>query len=418
MLNAAPGLWRDPRYRRIWIALLFGGFAGQIAHLALALTAAVLLQATPAQIGLLAALGNLPYALFLLPAGVWLDRVRKLPVYIGGELVLAATLAVVPLAWVFGGLSIELLGAIAFIGGCVSVTAGTAGQIVLTHIVRREQLVEAHAKSRIAYALAEVAGPGLAGLLIRLCGTPLTLLLNAGLLLGSVAVLRGLRVDEAPLADRAGSFRQQLVEGLRFVAGDRLLLAMALAVGLWQVFQTAAMVTQVLFATRLLGLDELRYGFCLGAAGLGSVIAGTLGHRLAHRCGPGPSLIGGIALSGAGWLQLAVAPSGPAGVAALMVMLLCFSASVVLIFSNLLALRQAVTPPPMLARMTGTMRWLTLFPALPGTLLGGTLAEHYGLRFPLVFGGLGALLLAAWLWRHSVIRRATALAVPAGSGRA
>jgi hypothetical protein len=111
-------------------------------------------------------------------------------------------------------------------------------------------------------------------------------------------------------------------------------------------------------------------------------------------------MIVGMAVSGIGWLQLAWIP----GVTSFVVMLVCLSGSVVLIFSNLLALRQAITPAPMLARMTSTMRWLTLFPAWPGALLGGVLADAYGLRFPLLVGGLGALLLAVLLWRFSRLR--------------
>ena len=90
-------------------------------------------------------------------------------------------------------------------------------------------------------------------------------------------------------------------------------------------------------------------------------------------------------------------------------MLLCFGAGAVLIFINFLALRQAVTPEPMLGRMTSTMRWLILIPAGPGALLGGYLGEHLGLRYALAAGGVGALALAGWAWRHPVLRHVRAL---------
>ncbi|MGE5468628.1 MAG: hypothetical protein ACM3Y9_14495, partial [Ignavibacteria bacterium] len=87
--SAADSLWKDPRYLLLWSSTLMSGLGGQIAGLATALLAAVVLQATPAQIGALGAVGAVPAVLLMLPAGVWLDRVRKLPVYIGGELVTA-----------------------------------------------------------------------------------------------------------------------------------------------------------------------------------------------------------------------------------------------------------------------------------------------------------------------------------------
>jgi MFS family permease len=97
-------------------------------------------------------------------------------------------------------------------------------------------------------------------------------------------------------------------------------------------------------------------------------------------------------------------PSGPWGVAAFALMLLMFGVGAVLIFINFLALRQAVTPEPLLGRMTSTMRWLSLLPAGPGALLGGWLGEHYGLRSALVFAGTGALLVAVYGWRQVTIR--------------
>ena len=138
--------------------------------LALPLTAAVLLHATPTQMGLLTAMEIAPFVLFSLPSGVWLDRVRKLPVYIGGEVALALTVASVPLAWGFGVLTMPWMYLVAFALGTVFTTAGSAAQIVLTQVVPRERLVEAHAKNALASSGAEVVGPGLAGLLIRSVG--------------------------------------------------------------------------------------------------------------------------------------------------------------------------------------------------------------------------------------------------------
>ena len=86
-------------------------------------------------------------------------------------------------------------------------------------------------------------------------------------------------------------------------------------------------------------------------------------------------------------------------------MLMMFSTGAVFIFINFLALRQAVTPVPLLGRMTSTMRWLILIPAGPGALLGGWLGEHVGLRASLTFAGVGALLLAAIASQFGMLRR-------------
>jgi MFS family permease len=402
-------LLRERIYRRLWLSILISSFGGQITMLALPLTAAVLLNATPTQMGLLTAMELAPFVLFSLPSGVWLDRVRKLPVYIGGEALVAVTVASVPLAWALDGLSMNYLYAVAFGIGCINVTAGTAAQIVLTQIVPRERLVEAHAKNALASSGAEVAGPGVAGVLIKLVGAPLTLLVDAVLLMISVTILRGVRVTEVRVPHKKPHFWRDLREGLAFVVQHRLLLSLALVVGLWQMCHHAAMVVQILFATRTLGLNEHQVGMCYIGLGLGTITASTLGHRVSRRLGPGPCLVLGFAVCGVGWLQLAFAPVGAWGVASFVLMLLCFSAGAVLIFINFLALRQSVTPEPLLGRMTSTMRWLILIPAGPGALLGGYIGEHAGLRYALGLGGVGALVLAAWAWRHPVIRSVKSL---------
>ena len=131
---------------------------------------------------------------------MWLDRVRKLPVYIIGELSISVTVASVPLAWWRGWLSIDWLYFVGFVIGAVNTTAGSAAQIVLTQIVPRERLVEAHAKNALASSTAEVTGPAAAGALIKVTGAPLALLADALLLLVSSTILRGVLVKESPRA--------------------------------------------------------------------------------------------------------------------------------------------------------------------------------------------------------------------------
>ncbi len=407
-------LWLDRNYRRLWLSILVSSFGGQITSLALSLTSAILLEATPSQVGTLGAIGIAPFVLLSIPAGVWLDRVHKLPVYIAGEATMALTLASIPLAWAAGRLDMDFLYGIACVSGCVSVISGTAAQIVLTQIVPRERLVEAHARNGLATSTVEILGPGIAGTLIKLVGAPLALLSNAALLLASILLLSGVRVTTAPRAKASAHFWQDLKDGISYVATNHLLMTLALVVGFWQIFQSAAMVVQVLFAIRTLGLNEYQYGLCFSAAGLGTVVASTISHRLSHRIGPGPCLILGMAISGAGWLQLAWAPIGTWGVIAFVLMLLCFSTGTVLIFSNMLALRQAITPTTLLARMTGTMRFMTVLPAGPGALIGGFLGEHFSLRVAIGFGGMGAIALAALLWKYSALRYVTRIPQPAG----
>jgi MFS family permease len=408
----AGDLLRDATYRRLWASILISSFGGQVTMLALPLTAAVLLHASPTQMGLLTAMEIAPFVLFSLPTGVWLDRVRKLPVYVAGELTLALVVASVPLAWWLGWLSMTWLYVCSFALGTIFTTAGSAAQIVLTQVVARDRLVEAHAKNALASSGAEVAGPGFAGALIKLVGAPLALLVDAALLIVSAAILRGIVVNEERAPRAAGHFMRDLRQGVRFVAHHQLLVALAGAVGIWQMCQNAAVVVQILFATRTLGLSEQAVGLSYMGMGAGTVIASVFGSRISRSIGPGPCLVLGFAICGAGWLLLAVAPEGALGVAAFALMLMLYATGAVLVFINFLALRQAVTPAPLLGRMTSTMRWLILIPAGPGALAGGWLGEHFGLRSALAFAGGSALLLALAAWRAPVIRNVRSLPQP------
>jgi MFS family permease len=413
-LLPAPGdLLRDATYRRLFSSILISSLGGQVTMLALPLTAALLLNATPTQMGWLTALEILPFVLFSLPSGVWLDRVRKLPVYIAGELTIGCAVASVPLAWWMGWLSMGWLYVVGFMLGAVNTSAGSAAQIVLTQVVPRERLVEAHAKNALANSSAEVVGPGLAGALIKLVGAPVALLVDATMLLLSAFILRGVKVHEVREPHPDPDFWRDLKQGVQFVRSQRLLIALATAVGCWQLCHNAALVVQILYATRELGLSENAIGLCYVGLGLGTISASVFGHRISKRLGSGPTLVLGFAICGIGWLLPALIPPGPFGVAAFAAMLVCFGIGAVLVFINFLSLRQAVTPEPLLGRMTSTMRWLILIPAGPGALFGGWLGEHASLRSTLLFSGLTALLLALLAWRNDVIRNVRQLPKPA-----
>ena len=410
----ANDLLRDALYRRLWSSVLASSFGAQIMMLALPLTAAVLLHASPTQMGAMTTMELLPFVLLSLPSGVWLDRVRKLPVYIAGEITLACAAASVPLAWWMHLLDIHWLYVVAFLIGVVNTSAGSAAQIVLTQVVQRDRLVEANAKNALASSGAEVAGPGLAGALIKLLGAPIALLFDAALLLVSAAILRGIRVDERP-REGAGEFWAELKAGLRFVTGNKLLVVLATCAGGWQMCNYSATVVNILFATRTLGLSEQGVGLSYISLGFGTVLASLVGHRISKFFGPGPSMIIGIGSCSLGWALLAMAPVGPIGVAIFAFNLTLFGIGAVMMFINFLALRQSVTPAPMLGRMTSTMRWLILLPGTPGALIGGWLGEHVDLRASLAFSGLCGLVLTAVAWRSPVMRSMRVLPVLRGA---
>jgi MFS family permease len=381
----------------MWFSILFSNLGGQITMLALPLTAVFLLDATPTQMGLLTAMEIAPFVLLSLPGGVLIDRMRKLPLYIAGEIFMGCTLLLIPLAWAIDLLTMPLMYAVSFALGTVYTIAGSASQIVLTQLVGREKLVEAYSQNAIAGSMAEVLGPGMAGLLIRVFGAPLALVMDAFLLIGSVVMLRGIRIHEevpprSTWKDR--SFMDELMKGVNFVKSQKMLIEMAATVGAWQFFAQLALSVQIIFAVKDLGLDETLVSMSFVALGIGSVLGGMAGPKLSNRFGPGPALILGIAITSVGWISLLVLEGLLSNLILFSWMLLCFSWGATLLFVNFLSLRQSFTPTDLLGRMTTTMRWLILLPAGPGAVLGGWMAEHWGMRSSLWAAGVGTLLVA------------------------
>lgn len=390
-------LFKIPGYKRMWFSILFSNLGGQITLLALPLTAVFLLDASPTQMGLLTAMEIAPFVLLSLPGGVLLDRMQKLPVYIGGEFVMGLSLLTIPLAWALDLLTMGWMYAVCFAIGAVYTIAGSASQLVLTQLVGRDKLVEAYSQNAIAGSMAEVMGPGLAGILIKVLGAPLALVMDAILLIGSVVMLKGIRIHEqvpprSTWKDR--SFKAELMKGLNFVRSHHMLIEMAVVVGAWQFFAQMALSVQIIFAVKDLGLDEALVALSFVAMGLGSILGGMAGPPISKRLGLGPALILGIVITSIGWLSLLLLEGRLPSILLFAWMLLCFSWGATLLFVNFLSLRQAYTPTDLLGRMTTTMRWLITLPAGPGAILGGWMAEHIGMRSSLLCAGLGTLIVA------------------------
>ena len=396
------GLWRNRDFVRLWTSLTITHFGGQITFLALPLTAALLLDATPLEMGVLIALESVPFALFGLFAGVLVDRAPKLPIIVWSDIGRALALLVVPLCAWLGVLSMGVLYAVGFLIGTGSVLGWPAYQVFMTERVGRERLAEANAKIGISDSAAQLVGPGLAGALIQWLTAPFAILLDAFSFFLSAWILRGIPPDprDAPKM-RARSVGAEIREGLAEIWHNTTLRALAWSIAVWQVFRHAYFAIVVLFAARELGFSPGHLGALWMLAGLGTLAAAGAVEPLNRRLGFGPTMLLGILGTGVAWLIVAAASGGPiAATAILGVGLAALDFSGMVFFINYLTLRQAAAPDALRGRVIATMICLTVAAAPLGGLLGGWIAEHAGLRATLVFAGLGAMalvLLMAWI---------------------
>ena len=401
------GLWLSSDFRKLWGSLTIVHFGGQITFLALPLTAALVLDASPMEVGILTALEALPYPLFGLFAGVLVDRTRKLPMIIASDVGRGLALLAIPICAWLGVLNMAILYVAGFLVGLLTVIGWPAYQVFMTERVGRENLVEANAKIGVADSAAQLVGPGLAGALIQWLTAPIAILLDAFSFFLSAWMLRGIppRESDAPKAV-ARSVREEIREGLAVIWHNRTLRALVWAIAAWQVFRHAFIAIVVLFAARELGFAAGHVGVLFMVAGLGSLAAAGITAPLNKRFGMGPVMLGGIAATGVAWLVLGSAGGGwwmASIVFGLGMFLLDLGAMI--FFINYLTLRQAVTPDRLLGRVTATMICLTVSTAPIGGLAGGWVADQYGLRTAMLLVGAGALLLAPFVTWLSPLSR-------------
>ena len=401
------GLWLNSDFRKLWGSLTIVHFGGQITFLALPLTAAIALNASPFEVGVLTALEALPYPLFGLFAGVLVDRTKKLPMIIMSDVGRGLALGAIPVCAWLGCLSMGLLYVVGFIVGLLTVIGWPAYQVFMTERVGRENLVEANAKIGVCDSAAQLIGPGIAGALIQWLTAPIAILVDAISFFLSAWMLRGIPPKETDVPKAvARSVKEEIREGLLVIWHNRTLRALVWAISLWQIFRHAFIAIVVLYAARELGFSAGHVGVLFMTAGLGSLAAAGVVAPLNARYGMGPVMLAGIGGTGVAWLVMGAA-MGPFWMASLLfgggLFLLDLSAMV--FFINYLSLRQGLTPDRLLGRVTATMICLTVSTAPIGGLLGGWVAEHLGLRTAMIMAGVGALLLAPLVTWFSPIAR-------------
>ena len=185
----APSLWRHRDFMKLWIGETVSEFGSQVTQLALPLAAAVALRATPAEMGILSALQMLPFLLISLPAGVWVDRTRRRPILIAGDLVRAVTLLAVPFAGITGHLSMPLLYLVSLVAGAATVFFDVSYQSYLPALVERDHLIEGNGKMELSRSAAQFAGPGIGGFLVGLLGAAQAILFDSLSFFFSAAML-------------------------------------------------------------------------------------------------------------------------------------------------------------------------------------------------------------------------------------
>ena len=409
------GLWRHPDFIKLWVGGTVSAFGSQITFLALPLTAVLVLDASPLQMGVLAAIGGLPSLVFGIGVGVWVDRLRKRAVMIVADYGRALLLLSVPVAAWFQILTIEHLYAVALGTGTLQMFFGVANRSILPSLVSREKLVEANSKLAIGTSASQVAGPGVAGVLIHLVTAPVALVVDAATFVVSALALRGLRVEESKPANAAADsgFLAEAREGLGVIGRNRILLSIAVALGGIAVFNAMFEAVWLLYVNKQLDIEPLAFGLLFAVSSVGFMVGAFVAERLIRRLGAGPAMIVAVVIAALSDLVTPLAGGPLAAVVVLLttsMFLFGIGATVYGVCQG--SLRQATTPLRLQGRMNGVMNTLEIGLVPVGALVGGAVAEVFGMR-PTLFVAAGfELAVAAWLFL-SPIRSLRELPEPA-----
>ncbi|MQA42705.1 MFS transporter [Rugamonas sp. FT29W] len=397
---AHDALLRNGDFMRYWSSSILNGFGSYISALALPLCSVLLLHATPSQMGMLGAAAAIPFALLALPAGVLLDRNRKLPVLLCSKAVMALTLGSIPLAYWLGLLSIEWMYVVSFIGGACSVVGGGAEQIFLTNLIGRDRLTDAQSKFAATDSASRLIAPGVAGVLIQWLTAPFAVLLNAIGFVVSILLLRNLKANDPKPAPSHQHPLRDIHDGLRFIWGQPLLRTLAWGAGVWHMLFYGFAALSVLFATRELGMSAGMLGATQMIGGIGVLLSSLLLKPLNNRFGAGTTMLIGIGLTAFAFAAMPMIPanlfgSPTASAVACGSLSLFLDCGVMLFFMPYMTMRQKVTPDAYLGRMVSTMRFLTVATAPVGALAAGYIGEHFSIRTGMACVAVGGIVLTA-----------------------
>ena len=396
------GLWRHGDFLKLWSAETISMFGSQVDDLAIGFVAIAVLDASAFEVALLGTINFLPFILFTLPAGVWVDRLRRRPILITGDFARAALLASVPIAYVADALTLWQLYGVVFLVGVFQVFFDVAYQSYLPSLVDRDQIIDGNSKLEVSRSSAQVAGPGFAGALVEIFTAPYAVLVDALSFVVSGLFLLGIRKpEETPRRENADgtkpSMWTELKEGLRFVLRNPNLRAQAGCTATSNLFSSVAFAVFLVFAVRELELSAGVIGLVFSIGAGGSLVAALTARRIAGRFGIGPTSIVTAALFGPSTLLVAFAPVGNDAIPFLIAAQLVFGYTVVTYNIVQVSYRQAICPPRLQGRMNSVMRFVVWGTIPIGTLLGGVLATWLGLREAIAIGAIGGGLAFLWL---------------------
>lgn len=394
-------LWRHGDFLRLWTGQALSGLGSAVSGLAVPLIAAITLQATPTQMGLLGAVGLSPFLIVGLFVGVWIDRLSRRMVIIVADIGRGVLFALIPILAILGVLQMEHLYVIVLLGGILTVFFEIAYVSYLPALVGRDRIVEANSKLEVGNAVVRLGGPSVGGALIALISAPLVIVLNSLSYLVAGVCTWLIRTPEPPPLSQEGPQRriwQEMGDGFRVIFGNQYLRSIAPCTATFNLFNHVIGAVSILFATRELRLDAPQLGLIGTLGAIGTLAGASLSRHVSQRVGLGPLIIGAMTVSSTS--RLLVPLFAEPGWSALLVPMAASMIGGMAQISydiNQLSFRQSITPHHLQGRTNSAQRFIVWGTMPIGALLGGLLGEQIGLRPAMLVGGIGTLFAVGWV---------------------
>lgn len=394
-------------FRLLWLAQTVSQIGSQISFLAIPLVAAVSLNASPVQMGILSAVGSLPALFSGLFLGAITDRVARRPLLISSDALRAILLLVIPIAWLGGFLSLPILYLVTMISGGCALLFDIAYGAFLPSVIDRRHLVQGNSSLELSRSAAEVVGPSLAGLLIQVVKAPLAIAVDAASFALSALLISRIRFrEETPTAAEGGAgLLSDARLGIAIVWKSPELRGLAIAGGAIGLFNAMIEAVFIIYLTRTVGMEPGLLGFVFAVGSTGFIVGALIPNRLVRRFGVGPSLA--ISIFAVGFSDLALPLSGTSVVwvaAAVVIGQFGFGLGMTLFNVTQVSLRQLLVKDHMLGRVGGALRVTALALVPIGALLGGVSGEVFGLRATLFVAAALEAAVALWVWRSPLWR--------------
>ncbi|WP_240658621.1 MFS transporter [Microbacterium sp. CPCC 204701] len=387
-------LWRDANFLTMWSGQALSQFGAQITELALPVLAVLILNATEWEVGLLTAAQVAAFLVVGLPAGAWIDRMRKRHIMIWADAVRAVALSTLPVLALLGVLEIWHMIVVALVMGVATVFFDVSNQSLIPSLVRTGQIAEANGKLQSTEQLAGLAGPAFGGWLVGVLAAPLAILVTVVTYVVSFIALLFTRDHETLRApEEHKPLIHEIGEGLRWVFGNPLLRRIVGTTGVANFFGTIATTLLPIFALRELGLTPQMLGIVFSLSAVGGLLGAIATPRIVARLGEARAIpVSAIAFSLAPFFLPAISLVPALAFPLLVIQFFLMSFTILLYNITQVTFRQRITPPRLLGRMNASIRFVVWGVMPIGALLAGALGTWIGTVPTLWIAATGELL--------------------------